>query len=803
MPRGDADVPDADISRLITTTAVSTIFDGLGREIIAVDDAPDGVTRDQLTVPICRTPMLADDVLYDAPAGGATYYVPRWRIVQPPDGLPQISITQAAGSWVLTVHLEAYAAPSIADQLGEASPLPCDLACLFRYNLAASAGASDGSILRELQATEVTGDGTHLVASFTGTDPAALNQIYSAMTNDAHGPVLVLRRTATAAVELPEQEPSLGGTRWPIFTAPIIRNPPEPIFVVPDDLEVRTVGVEDLSLVKVQPVEVGDLSLVKVLPVDVTATLTPGLFRGGILRMGAMASRSDAPAAAPAGGGAADHPVLGVSGLVQHPMADDEIRLVDDLRRQRRRWLIPLPEDVPRFGVTTSDLDDSQAFFYPPQLYPSIYAGVTVGAASFAMRRVEVLYDGVPYPYYQEVANAANFYYLPDSFKLGRSISAPHMLMLRVGAADTDGTMEHVKVSFSFIAVPYISADRLAQAVEALRPRAPGPYPPGVAGPQLMPLVVAQSALRLSMLLAGAASHAGEGAILSLRNGIKSSDDLSVADFATVYNALFGGVALMSGSLELDLASSGGTTESVPVELRVGDPWGPVLDSAQQPEPDGSVRVVLTNMVESPVTISALEATVSRVGATPAVIGAASVTALDRSLPMTLAAGEQITLHVSAPDAPGTGPLRATIMPQLTVAPDPRAVWLSVFDHSAPMPLQREVMVRVPIDIFDPRAGAKGHPALKGVTVEFEAGVAATFDRSDIIAGALSPFIVKIVSVPVGLEGYVIAGVAKGTYEYRVAAITDTDALVREAALRVSNLDVLDVTLPAFPPSNP
>jgi hypothetical protein len=55
-----------------------------------------GVTRDQLTVPICRAAVLSDESLYDSPSGPGVFYLPRWRVVEPSDSLPQIN-TAAVG----------------------------------------------------------------------------------------------------------------------------------------------------------------------------------------------------------------------------------------------------------------------------------------------------------------------------------------------------------------------------------------------------------------------------------------------------------------------------------------------------------------------------------------------------------------------------------------------------------------------------------------------------------------------------------------------------------------------------------
>jgi len=145
-----------------------------------------------------------------------------------------------------------------------------------------------------------------------------------------------------------------------------------------------------------------------------------------------------------------------------------------------------------------------------------------------------------------------------------------------------------------------VSAERIAAAVEPLRAFAPGPYPPGVTGPMLQPLLVMPDALSLQ-LVTGDATPSAAGAVLSLRTGVIGQLTLTLSEFQAAYNALFAGLALLTGNVVVNL---GGAidTETVPIALRAGTTWGPALDEADQPVDGASVQVTLTN---APVRVNA------------------------------------------------------------------------------------------------------------------------------------------------------------------------------------------------------
>jgi Putative peptidoglycan binding domain len=811
-----------------------------------------GVPRDQLTVPICRTAVLSDESLYDSPSGAGLFYVPRWRVVDPAGRVPQIALQQSATGWSMTVRMEPYPAPAIADQVAQAQVLGSSDDVVLRYTLVPAAGRGQGAIVQEVHPSSVVADGSGLVVTFSGTQNADLDQLYGAMTDNSHGTVLVVRRTVTAAV--------LAAVRG---FPPIWSN-------VPVEAAPRLAGPIITPLA--QPVS--------------DAVLRPVI---------------DRPS--PAGGLMVMIPPRPLPVLPPEPGP------------------VPSPGG-PRYWVRSAVLEDASSFYYPADRYPSIYEGITTGTPTYTRTRHYVPFQDQMFPYYQ--ADAIRFNYLPDSFRLARTLSTPHVPMLQIDPQGVGGSADKISVNFGFVALPYVSAERIADAAEQLRVFAPGPYPPGVTGPILQPLLVTPDALSLQ-LVAGDTVPSGAGAVLSLRTGIVGQLTLTLNQFQAAYNALFAGLALLTGNVVIDLGGAN-ATETVPIALRVASTWGPVLDSVDQPVSDTAVRVTLTNATESPVRIDAVTGAMWRdgpgqasdiqvpVSAAPAstppspsaqiaengFLDTATTTALQRglaangwypasavdgdfgantatglqrwlrvaadgdlgpqtvralqgmvgatvngiwesvtrphtarpgvrsdttlrlqhalnagiltpkspppalSLPVTLAPGDHVALIAAAPGGlPGAGTLRARVDPLYVIQADPHAVWDMVFSHAVPAVTQYQVSVRVPSDIFAARTDPPPHPALKAVTVTFETGTVVTFDVKDVRTTGSSSFITNSATLPVSLRDYVLAGGGAPTYRYRVAALTADDRTVADSADRTSNIDTLDVTLPAFPAAGP
>ena len=728
-----------------------------------------GVTRDQLTVPICRAAVLSDDSLYDSPSGPGVFYVPRWRVVEPSGSVPQITLQQSATDWTMIVRLEPYAAPAIADQVAQALASSNDV--VLRYTVVAAAGSGQGVIVQEVHPSSTVVDGVQLVVTFSGTDNADLDRLYGAMTDDSHGTVLVVLRTVTAAVV------ASGPTEPPIWSTVPIEAFPHTAGPVTDPFQaglVQRVGLLDRPVqgeMLAQPVQ-GKM-LAQPVQGEMLAQPVQGEERSPVIERQVPGEPILLP-----------HPPLPGPGPTPLPGPG------------------PTPPDQQRYWVRTVVLEDPSPFYYPADRYPSIYAGITTGTPTYARTRRYVSFNGQPFPYYQDPGEAARFYYLPDSFCLARTVDSPHVLMLQLDPQGIGGPMDQVSVGFGFVAMPYVLAERIAAAVEPLRAFAPGPYPPGVTGPLLQPLLVTPDALSLQ-LVTGDAAPSAAGAVLSLRTGVTGQLTLTLSQFQAAYNALFAGLALLTGNVVVNLGSAV-DTETVPIALRAGTTWGPTLDDSDQPVNGASVQVTLTNATESPVRIDAATGFLWRDGPgqpneIPAPVSGASAGPSALTLPVTVKAGDHLELTVAASDQlPGAGTLRGRVDASVTVLADPQAVWDSVFSHTVPALTQRSLVVRVTSDIFTARTTPSPRPALKAVTVTFGTGTVVSFDVGDVPASGASPFITKSAALAVSLRDYVLAAGGALPYTYRVSALTVDDQTVADVTDRTANVDILDVTLPTF-----
>jgi hypothetical protein len=675
-----------------------------------------GAPQEQITVPICRSTTPSDSVLYDAPQGKVVYWLPRWRVIVPAGGFPQIEIVQQAAAWTMTVHLEPYPADAIKDQISGAVPLPATYEVAIRYNLPGPAGSGSGPVLSIVSATTVSHDGTNLVVEFQGTDGGALDRLYGAMTSLDRGTNLAITQVITVAVQAPRFEP------LSVATPEMLMTP-----------ELRSVSTAA--------------------PIS-RPILAPPVFR---------------PIPEPLPG----------------PLPDPG----------------PLP---PLFRVTTAAIDDDEQFYYPADRYPSIYQGITFGTPVFTRTRREVMFGGVPYPYYQEAGQSATFYYLPDEFKLARALTAPHLPALTAAFSNTDQAEEMISCQLGFVALPTVQADRLAAARTALTAFAPGPYPPGITGPDLQPLAIDSGALSLKLAVprtqaVPAPGETGDTHLVSLRSGIIDSETMALADFRTAFAALFGGVATLTGQVQVVLSPT--LAETVTLSVRVNDTTGPVLEVIAAPSDEVTAKVTLINATESSVSFGSLSLTMWRgpdeASATPVT---ATATQLQSPLPVSLDPGGSwsfVAVAASTP-VPGVGALTVTVnTPDLAMTADPAKVWDAVFaTSSVPASYQKPVTVRIPTDIF---AANTAHPSLKSVTVSFQSGDAVSLDSGTAASMAAgSPLWTSQVKLPVPVRDYVVPTVDPGTYRYRVRALTADDTIYEDADWRSDNTDILDVSLPPF-----
>ena len=154
-------------------------------------------TRDQLEVPVSRVAPPADTALFESPADPAVlFYLPRYRLRR--EGTRElIRMDERDGAWVLTLELEAFAAPELGD-VGAAGPLPHTFTVLLQCT------PGDGQFERTL-AVEPTPEG-HWRATLPLPSSGERDVVFRALSDGALRTRLLIRRAISVGV--PEAAPA-------------------------------------------------------------------------------------------------------------------------------------------------------------------------------------------------------------------------------------------------------------------------------------------------------------------------------------------------------------------------------------------------------------------------------------------------------------------------------------------------------------------------------------------------------------------------------------------------------------------
>ena len=242
----------------------------------------------------------------------------------------------------------------------------------------------------------------------------------------------------------------------------------------------------------------------------------------------------------------------------------------------------------PTFLQTDRAVDqiaDPRPFVFSPSLHGYIFSGVTPSSReSSQLTRYQVPWsDGKSHTYYQDGARKEVFYNLPDSFKIARRPDGAHepLMSVKFGAASS---AEDLKVTFSFVAMPYVDAARLNDAAGKLK-AAVTDLPKGIT-PQFEPLLAAPANTHFSLAYPGSDPSKGpfelrSQAIVDLRSGVHDSLTMSLTQFQSIYDAMFSTSSLLlTGKVDVDLGSDGG--EEIPFTARMNDLVGDLLSYSEQ-----------------------------------------------------------------------------------------------------------------------------------------------------------------------------------------------------------------------------
>lgn len=415
----------------------------------------------------------------------------------------------------------------------------------------------------------------------------------------------------------------------------------------------------------------------------------------------------------------------------------------------------------PRFLVVTRSLDanvEPDPFVYSREVFPTIFEDVTgITSGSLTYQPYTVDHEGNAYTYYRDpFAPRTTFYYLPDSFKIARSPDAPHEPLLSITYDTGGGSLDDVKATVDYVALPYVDPTRLLAAATALQTQIPELA--GAGGPTFEPLLSNPDKTQLLLSLPGTSGFAATHATVDLRTGIRDSFTLSIGQFQPVFAAMFSATSMLfTGSVTIDLSPS--SAPPIPFAARMDDLLGPVVALTTSAGDDPSTQVVseVKNVIESPVTIDRLPAQLKR-GDT---IAQAIVSG--PQLPYVLAPGASASFTLSAGSPlPGSDELVAIVdVSHVRATPDQNALLAVMTDPTVPAQYTEQITVQAVPQVFGPRTDDPDRQIV-AVVVDFEAGDSVQLDATTTRVQA---------TLRLPIANYLLQSTASRDYRYKLRLI--------------------------------
>ncbi len=453
------------------------------------------------------------------------------------------------------------------------------------------------------------------------------------------------------------------------------------------------------------------------------------------------------------------------------------------------------PPAQPLYRAAVTAIDSTLPFSFDPVLDKNVFAGLSdIGSGAPSWNIQQVSWQGRSYPYYQDLNQPNQIYFLPDSFKISRQPAPPHAPSIVVSTNGDDPNS--LTFTLTFLAVPVWDPNRLTAAAQSLQTTL------GLAAlPTLSLFEATTTALSLTVPPSDPSAAPGlvaqAGAQIDIAAGIKCSLALSMAQFRQVYAALFEKVTqLLSGVVSVTVGSD---VEQIPFESSASDFAGDIFASTTSFDPlKNQLTVVLENGIESPIHVDALPAVLLKggvpvtsvtqqtkpappldlkpVSSAPAASGSAAPAPDTLTIVMQLAAGQAIDSSCSVQfDYSNT-----------QVEPDPAAIWEAIMQNQVVAPVKRDIKVILFSSVFAaaataapvgagtaPAASSAPAPAtsppIMAVQVVFADGQTANFDPS---IPAVNGVMTQTISLSVPVEAYVLQSGDTSNYTYRVDVIT-------------------------------
>jgi hypothetical protein len=441
--------------------------------------------------------------------------------------------------------------------------------------------------------------------------------------------------------------------------------------------------------------------------------------------------------------------------------------------RMSARVAVPIPANPaaaqqPLYRESERVVDQPLNFLFNPTLHPYIFEGlgaISPGGGGGLLRR-QAMWKGRFHSYYQAGAGSNVFYYLPDTFKLGRRPAAPHEPFASVRFDSDDGSLENMQASFAFFAAPVIDQERLLNVIPTLRASVDGDVLRTEGDVQLEPLLPAPDNLKLKLSYPGAGVSGGPfqarpAAAVCLRSGVTDTLTMPLPQFQALYDSLFsaGGVTV-TGIVSFQMGDVG---EEVPFTLRLSDTAEPHVGWIQQ-----GTALHVTNEIESPLLLDGVRAFVNDAGAHKIVMVPAPASPL------------RLDVAASATFPVGTGQVIDIDLVNARAEVDRDLLFHLILDPTTSSVYLRPLTVKTFPAIFKPPP-ANPDDQIIAIVLDFEGGVSIELNENQLE---------RQIRLPVPLASFVLRRATAAQYRYKMN-IVRLSGQTRDAGWRVDDTGTL------------
>lgn len=433
---------------------------------------------------------------------------------------------------------------------------------------------------------------------------------------------------------------------------------------------------------------------------------------------------------------------------------------------------------TPVYRAVRQQLDQAvvpEPFAFPPALHGYMFQGLVPAAGGSQLVRHRCQWRGTFHTYLQDATRPSVVYCFADRFKVARRRDAPFTPFITVRVASRPDATD-ADVVFDYVVAPYTDAKRLEDARAQLLA---DPHF-GAAQVRFQPFLSSDVRYFIDRPSeTGAVREQRSDAALVLQGALKDTLTMPLGDFRRLFDAMNRRSASMFvGRVEIDVP--GGDTQVIPFEARMDDLEGEIFSYEAAAAQDGSVQVTLRSLIESPVDVQTLDATMARDGRSARGL-------VEGPLPREgLMPGEALQVLVRPETAlPGSTPAELAFdLGGVTVRPDIEAIWNSILDRST-VEYFRLVTVRAVASLFEPVAGRED-ARIAGILVEFEGG-----GTAELNAATLS----VQVRVDHPLDDVVLGRPVSSRYRYTVTVLRANGAQERDPQPREQSAELFYVSV--------